>query len=98
MENYAQVRKFKAIVVSCMLFFVALVGVAVVSFVSLGKTRRENARYDELIASLKKEEQSLNADINYISNGETYTDEYLEEKARNELGMIKKGEIFYTFK
>ena len=92
MESYGQVKKFQAIVVSCMLFFVALVGVAIVSFVSLGKTRRENARYDELIASLKKEEQALASDIDHVSS-----DEYLEEKARNELGMIKEGEVLYIF-
>ena len=92
MENYKQVKKFQAIVVSCMLFFVALVGVAIVSFVSLGKARRENARYDELIASLKREQATLAKDIGNVSSPE-----YLEEKARNELGMIKEGETLYIF-
>lgn len=93
MENYKQVRKFQTIIVSCMLFFVAIVGVAIVSFVSLGKARRENARYDELIASLKTEQSSLQRDIENVSSPE-----YLEEKARNELGMIKNGGTKYIFK
>lgn len=92
MENYGQVKKFQTIVVSCIMFFVALVGVAIVSFVSLGKTRRENANYDALIASLKQEQQALQNNISNISS-----DEFLEEKARNELGMIKEGETLYIF-
>lgn len=92
MENYGQVKKFQTIVVSCIMFFVALVGVAIVSFVSLGKTRRENANYDALIASLKQEQQALQNNISNISS-----DEFLEEKARNELGMIKDGETLYIF-
>ena len=59
MENYKQVKKFQAMIVSCMLFFVVVVGVTIISFVSLGKARRQSARYDELIASLKQEEASL---------------------------------------
>lgn len=92
MENYGEVKKFQTIVVSCIMFFVALVGVAIVSFVSLGKTRRENANYDALIASLKQEQQALQNNISNISS-----DEFLEEKARNELGMIKEGETLYIF-
>ena len=92
MENYKQARKFQLIVVSCMLFFVALVGVAIGSFVSLGKARREDAKYDSLIASLKKEEASLTKGVSYLQD-----DEFLEEKARNEFGMIKEGETLYIF-
>ena len=92
MENYKQVRKFQAMIVSCMLFFVVVVGVAIVSFVSLGKARRQNARYDDLIASLKQEEASLREGIAHVSDPD-----YLEERARNELGMIKEGETLYIF-
>ena len=93
MENYKQVRKFQTIIVSCMLFFVALVGVAIMSFVSIGKTRRQNAEYDALIASLKQEKESLASELGYIE-----TDDYLEEKARNEFGMIQDGETLFIFK
>ncbi len=93
MENYKQTKRFERIVVSCMLFLVALVGVAVVSFVSYGKTRKANAEYDAVIASLKQEQEELSRGID-----EVQTDEYLEEKVRNEFGMIKDGETLFIFK
>lgn len=93
MENYKQRKKVQAIIVSCMLFFVALVGVAIASFVSIGKTRKQNAEYDALIASLKQEKASLSASL-----GDVESPDYLEEKARNEFGMIKEGETLFIFK
>ncbi len=93
MENYKQTKKFERIIVSCMLCLVVLVVVAVVSFVSYGKTRKENARYDAMIASLKEEQAKLSSDID-----EVQSEEYLEEKIRNEFGMIKDGETLFIFK
>lgn len=92
MDGYKQRKKFEAIIVSCMLFLVALVAVAVVSFVSYGKTRMANAEYDDLIASLKREQAALQNGIN-----EAQTPGYLEEKVRNEFGMIKDGETLFIF-
>ena len=93
MENYRQAKKVERIIVSCMLFFVAVVVLAVYSFVALGKTRRKNAEYDNLIAALKQEELSLTQNIDKANSSE-----YLEEKAREELGMIKDNETLYIFK
>ena len=93
MEKYSQTKKFERIIVSCILLLVAVVGVAIYSFVALGKTRRQNAKYDEMIASLKLEQQALSNDVSYMD-----TPEFLEDKARNELGMIKEGEVLYIFK
>ena len=93
MEKYSQTKKFERIIVSCMLLLVAVVGVAIYSFVALGKTRRQDAKYDEMIASLKLEQQALSNDVSYMA-----TPEFLEDKARNELGMIKEGEVLYIFK
>ena len=90
MENSKQVKKFERIVVSCMLFFVAVVGVAIYSFIALGKTRRENARYDELIASLKQQEKILTENKENSSNPEN-----LEWQVRYEFGMIEKDETLY---
>lgn len=73
-----------------MLFFVAVVAVAVYSFVALGKTRRENARYDALIASLKEEEKKLNDNISVVSSSD-----YKEEQVRSELKLIKSDEGVY---
>ena len=66
---------------------------AVCSFVSLGKARRKSAEYDDMIASLKAEQEALKGDIDLVDSPE-----YLEEQARGHLGMIKEGEKLYIFK
>ena len=92
MDSYKQRKKLEAIIVSCMLFLVVLVGVTIVSFVSYGKTRKANAEYDDLIASLKQEQAALENGIN-----QAQTPGYLEEKVRNEFGMIREGETLFIF-
>ena len=93
MENYIQTKKLERIIVLCMLFFVAVVFVAIYSFISFGKVRKQNAEYDSVIACLKEEQQSLQGNIDTVTN--PY---YIEEKVRNEFGMIKEGETLYIFK
>ena len=92
MSNYKQTRKIEGIIACCMLFFVAVVVLAICSFVSLGKARRKADDYDKMIASLKAEQSALEDGINYMDS-----QEYLEEKARDHLGMIKDGENLYIF-
>ena len=92
MSNYKQTRKIEGIIACCMLFFVAVVVLAICSFVSLGKARRKADDYDKMIASLKAEQSALEDGINYMDS-----QEYLEEKARDHLGMIKDGESLYIF-
>lgn len=92
MSNYKQTRKVEAIIAGCMLFFVAVVVLAICSFVSLGKARRKADDYDKMIASLKAEQSALEDSIDYMDS-----QEYLESKARDHLGMIKDGESLYIF-
>ncbi len=91
MENYKQTKKLEGIIAGCMVFFVVVIVFAICSFVSLGKARRKNAEYDQMIASLKTEQTSLEGNINYVETN-------YEEIAREQLGMIKKGEKLYIFK
>ena len=93
MSNYRQTRKVEGIIAGCMVFFVAVVIFAICSFVSLAQARRKNADYDAMIASLKKEQASLENNLDYLNSNE-----YLESKARDHLGMIKDGESLYIFK
>lgn len=92
MSNYKQTRKVEAIIAGCMLFFVAVVVIAICSFVSLGKARRKADDYDKMIASLKAEQSALEDSVDYMDS-----QEYLESKARDHLGMIKDGESLYIF-
>lgn len=93
MENYKQTKKVERIIASCMLVLVAVIVLSVFSFVSLGKARRKEAKYDEMIASLKNEQTALENKLDYVNSNE-----YLESKARDHLGMIKDGETLYVFK
>ena len=92
MENFRQTKRFENVVRLSVLFLFALVCVAVFSFVKLGEVRRENAKYDELIASLKLENAKVNQSIENMTSYE-----YLEEQARNKLGMIKGDETNIEF-
>lgn len=92
MNNYKQTKKLEGIIAGCMVFFVAIVIFAVCSFVSLGKARRKNAEYDQMIASLTAEKNELENNINYANSNE-----FLEGQARGHLGMIKDGEKLYIF-
>lgn len=92
MENYKQTKRFENIVRLAVLFLTVLVCVAAFSFVRLGQARRENAKYDELIASLKEENARVNQSIEDMTSYE-----YLEEQARDRLGMIKGDETNIEF-
>lgn len=93
MEHYKQTKKVEGAIVSCMLLFVVVMVVAIVSFVTLGNARKKDADYDALIANLQKQEQQLEVGINNAQNN----NEYLQELAINNFGMIKEGETLYIF-
>ena len=93
MENYKQAKKVEGIIASCILFLVAVVIFSVFSFVSLGRARHKQAKYDETIAKLKNEQAMLESSLDYMSS-----EEYLESQARDHLGMIKGDENIYIFK
>ena len=82
MENYKQTKRFENFIRLAVTFLVLLVCVATFSFVKLGSAKRENERYDKLIASLTSENLKIQQSI---SNS---TDEaYLENQVRDNLGM-----------
>ena len=92
MENYKQVKKFERIIIGSIFFGLAVLVLAISSFVVVGKARKKNADYDNMILSLKQQQAELNEGVSY-----RYSHEYIDEQARNHYGMIKKGETFYIF-
>jgi cell division protein FtsB len=52
---------------------------------------REIAAQEQENARLKDRNQALEADVNDLKQGLAA----IEERARTELGMVKKGEVFY---
>ena len=93
MENYKQTKRFENFVRLSVLLLVVLVCVAVFSFVRLGTVKRQNEKYDSLIAELTAENESLNKSI-----ADSTDDTYLENKVRNSLGRIKGDEKYIEFK
>lgn len=92
MENYKQVKKFERIIIGSIFFGLAVLVLAISSFVVAGRARKKNADYDNMILSLKQQQADLNEGMSYRGSRE-----YFDEQARNHYGMIKKGETFYIF-
>ncbi len=92
MENYKQTKRFETFVRLSVLFLVVLVCVATFSFVRLGSAKRENEKYDKLIAQLTSKNESIQQSIDSID------DDYYEYQARDNLGMIQEGETYIEFK
>lgn len=92
MENYRQTKRFENFVRLSVLFLVLLVCVATFSFVKLGNARRENEKYDNLIAELTLENKNVN-----LTGEERTSPDYLEKQVREKLGMIKGNETYIEF-
>lgn len=91
-EEYRALKKIERIIVLSLLALAVVVIVAVISIVAVSRARRRLASYNNLIAELEVQEQSLKSDVDYMENGN-----YLEEHARDYFGMIQDGETYYVF-
>jgi cell division protein FtsB len=59
--------------------------------IAVWRLDREIAAQEQENASLKDRNQALEADVNDLKQGLAA----IEERARTELGMVKKGEVFF---
>ncbi len=92
MDNYKQTKRFENFVRLSVLLFVVVLVVAITSFVKLGKARRQNENYDNLIAELTLERERLDKSV----NSKTY--DYYETQVRDKLGMVDGDETYIEFK
>lgn len=92
MDNYKQTKRFENFVRFSVLLFVVVLVVAITSFVKLGKARRQNENYDNLIAELTLERERLDKSV----NSKTY--DYYETQVRDKLGMVDGDETYIEFK
>ena len=93
MEKSKQIKKIEKLIAISLFAFLVVFVVAIFSFVEVGKARRKNNNYDEFIVALQNEKTSLEMGIDERSN-----EDYLNEQARDHLGMIKDGETLYIYK
>ena len=92
MENSKQIKKIERIMAVSVFAFLIVLVITIFSFIELGSVRRKNAEYNEFIISLQSQKSSLELGIE-----EMQTEEYLNKKARDYLGMIKDGETLYIY-
>ena len=92
MENYKQTKRFENFVRLSVLLLVVLVCVATFSFARLGKVKRQNEKYDNLIAELTAENEKIQQSIN-----DSKDPLYLENQVRDNLGKIKGNEKYIEF-
>ena len=92
MENYRQMKKIERIITICAFAFIVVFSVAIFSFFKLSSLRRQNAQFDEQYLALSSKEQVLQSDIEKMQQ-----DDYIEDKAREELDMIKEDETLYVY-
>ena len=85
----SKLKQFKYILLTA-LFFALSVGFIRSTF-NILKSKERLDDVQKEVAEMEKQVRDLNADIEYKK-----TDAYIEEKARNDLNMIRPGEQVYV--
>lgn len=85
-------KKLKKVVLGFVLSFVVVLSISVYSFIKLDVSRKRNAESNQTISALQNKKNNLENDIDKMKS-----DEYLDEQAREELGMLKDGETIYDY-
>lgn len=89
-------KKLKIIFIASLLFFVFLALTAVFREDGIIKARRLNKKIEALkseIGNLKKENERLIREVYALKNDPSY----IEKIAREDLGLVKPGEIVFEF-
>jgi cell division protein FtsB len=85
----SNLKQFKYVLITALLF--VLSAGFIKSTLSILKSKERLDDVQKEVASMQKQVKDLNADIEYKK-----TDVYIEEKARNDLNLIKPGEQVYV--
>lgn len=92
MSPYGIKRLVGIVTAVATLVLVFVVGVVMVQSIQLGKLNKQSRVLDQNIDRLIASKSNLEEGIK-----ERNTEEYIEEQARENLGMIKNGETIYIF-
>ncbi len=90
-KKFTKIVKIATICATC--FLVIMVGIILGQYIKLGSINRKESNLDAQLASMNSQRQSLEQGI---ENRLSYS--YLEQQAREQLGMIKQGETLYIYK
>ena len=92
MSPYTVKRMVGIATVVATMMLVVVVGIVMVQSIQLTKLNKESRLLDQNIDRLIASKTDLENGIK-----ERNTEEYIEEQARENLGMIKDGEIIFIF-
>lgn len=89
-KKFTKIVKIATICATC--FLVIMLGIIIGQYIKLGNLKRQENELDTTLASMNEQRLSLEQGI---SNRMSYA--YLEQQAREQLGMIKEGETLYIY-
>ena len=92
MRKNSQIRKLENIIFACFFCFAVVFAISVYSFVKLNTARKQNAMYDEEIKKMEYQNTNLNNSVENMK-----TTDYVENEARENLGLVKDGETVYYY-
>ncbi|MBL7073245.1 MAG: septum formation initiator family protein [Candidatus Omnitrophica bacterium] len=81
----------KKIIVRLILVLVVLSVIFLPGYSKLQKLRAERAEQNKRIQLLKEHNEKMKTELGKMQDDP----EYVEKKARNKLGIVKKGEVIY---
>lgn len=84
----------KRIILYPLFTVIVLMIVLLPGYSHLQRLREENEQYKKRIELLERHNDELKSELAQMENDPVY----LEKKAREKLGIIKKGEVIYTGK
>lgn len=89
-QKFTKMVKIVTVCASCLLILV--IGIIIGQYVKLNNLKQQQRDLDAQIAALAAQRQSLEQGIQ-----NRMTDAYLEGCAREQLGLIREGEILYIY-
>ena len=93
MTQNALNSRLKKITVIASLILFSLVLIIVIQYIRLGNLKAEAKKLEETKANYEQQINDLNE-----GNAERGTRSYVEQYARDEMGLIREGETVYNFK
>lgn len=89
-QKFTRLVKLITVCATCLLF--CLVCVVIGQSIKLNNLKKQEKDLDAQISALAVQQQTLNEGIDYRGKNA-----YLEEQARERLGMIQEGEVLYIY-
>jgi len=93
MVDSALSARIKKLTIIATLILLILIAIIVVEYIRLGNLRAEAKRLEETRAQYEQQIEDLEQ-----GNKERATRSFVEQYARDEMGLIKEGETRYIFK